>query len=107
MIRLLATATAVLSLSLIMVMPVSAKDRGSLPESVRKAERQGSVLSAEPVQQDGRQVNRVKVLTNDGRVRVMEMDAEPRRQNKPSSPPRGAQSQTASNNKVEGDPEPF
>jgi hypothetical protein len=107
MTRLLATATAALSVSLMMAASVFAKDRGSLPESVRKAERQGAVLSAEPVEQDGRQVNRVKVLTNDGRVRVMEMDAEPRRQNKPSSPPRGAQGQTASNNKAEGDPEPF
>jgi hypothetical protein len=107
MTRLLAAATIVLSLSLMMAVPVAAKDRGSLPESVRKAERQGSVLSAEPVQQDGRQVNRVKVLTNDGRVRVMEMDAEPRRDNKSSSPPRGNQGQTASNNKAEGDPEPL
>jgi hypothetical protein len=84
-------------------------DRGSLPESVRKAERQtgGAVLSAEPVQQDGRQVNRVKVLTNDGRVRVMEMEAEPRRGNtKSSSPPRSNQ-QASTNNKAEGDPEPF
>jgi hypothetical protein len=80
-------------------------NRGSLTESVRQAERQGgAVLSAEPVQQDGRQVNRVKVLTNDGRVKVMEMDAEPRRGNKA---PANAARQTNSNNKVEGDPEPF
>jgi hypothetical protein len=79
-------------------------ERGSLTESVRKAERQGgAVLSAEPVQQDGRQVNRVKVLTNDGRVKVMEMDAEPRRGNAKASAP----VRQANNNKVEGDPEPL
>ena len=40
-------------------------------ESVRKAERDGQVLSAEQVQYDGRDVNRVKIVDDRGRVRVM------------------------------------
>lgn len=48
----------------------------TLPESVRRVERQtgGEVLRAEPMQQDGREVYRLKVLTRDGRVRVMQAD---------------------------------
>jgi len=37
---------------------------------VRRAERSGQVLSAEQVQYDGRDVNRVKIVDNQGRVRV-------------------------------------
>lgn len=50
----------------------------TLPDSIRRVERQtgGEVLRAEPMQQDGRQVNRIKVLTADGRVRVMQDDPE-------------------------------
>jgi hypothetical protein len=39
----------------------------------------GEVLRAEPMQRDGREVYRLKVLTSDGRVRVMQED--------PSDPP--------------------
>jgi hypothetical protein len=48
----------------------------TLPESVRRVERQtgGEVLRAVPMQQDGREVYRLKVLTRDGRVRVMQAD---------------------------------
>jgi hypothetical protein len=63
--------------------PPAAKDsRSSLPESVRRVERQtgGEVLRAEPMQRDGREVYRLKVLTSDGRVRVMQED--------PSDPPK-------------------
>ena len=51
-------------------------DRGSLPDSVRRVERQtgGEVLRAEPMQRDGREVYRLKVLTADGRVRVVQDD---------------------------------
>lgn len=54
------------------------ESKSSLTDSVRRVERQtgGEVLSAEPVQRGGRQVNRVKVLTNDGRVRVMQVDTQ-------------------------------
>jgi len=55
--------------------------RATLPESVRRVERQtgGEVLRAEPMQRDGREVHRLKVLTADGRVRVVQED--------PSGPP--------------------
>ena len=42
----------------------------ALSESVRRAERNGQVLSAEQVQYDGRDLNRVKIVDNRGRVRV-------------------------------------
>jgi hypothetical protein len=43
---------------------------------VRRVERQtgGEVLRAEPMQRDGREVYRLKVLTSDGRVRVVQDD---------------------------------
>ena len=53
------------------------KEQGStLPDSVRRVERQtgGEVLRAEPMQRDGREVYRLKVLTADGRVRVVQDD---------------------------------
>ena len=54
-------------------------DPSALPDSVRRVERStgGEVLRAEPMQRDGREVYRMKVLTSDGRVRVMQED--PRR----------------------------
>jgi hypothetical protein len=56
-------------------------EKGSLPDSVRRVERQtgGEVLRAEPIQRDGREVYRLKVMTSDGRVRVVQDD--------PSDPP--------------------
>ena len=56
-----------------------------LPESVRRVEREtgGEVLRAEPMQRDGREVYRFKVLTADGRVRVMQDDPDARRANPP------------------------
>lgn len=61
--------------------------KSSLTDSVRRVERQtgGEVLSAEPIRRDGRQVNRVKVLTNDGRVRVMQVDT-PQKNDKEAPP---------------------
>jgi hypothetical protein len=63
------------------VPPATSKDAvdkrsTTLPESVRRVERQtgGEVLRAVPMQQDGREVYRLKVLTRDGRVRVMQAD---------------------------------
>ena len=63
--------------------PRQEREKGSLPDSVRRVERQtgGEVLRAEPMQRDGREVYRLKVLTSDGRVRVMQED--------PSEPPAG------------------
>jgi hypothetical protein len=57
--------------------PRKDRDTGStLPDSVRRVERQtgGEVLRAEPMQRDGREVYRLKVLTADGRVRVVQDD---------------------------------
>lgn len=50
-----------------------ADDRGdSLADSVRRVERatRGQVLSAERMQSDGRDVNRIKVMDDRGRVRI-------------------------------------
>jgi hypothetical protein len=57
--------------------PVPARNaHANLPESVRRVEREtgGEVLRAEPMQRDGREVYRLKVLTADGRVRVVQDD---------------------------------
>ncbi len=119
-------ATALILIAALLAVPVSAdqrkgnddgnNDRGntdrprvesksSLTDSVRRVERQtgGQVLSAEPMQRDGRQVNRVKVLTNDGRVRVMQVDAQEERKKKEPPAPR-SQNNT---DKDGGDPDQF
>ena len=52
---------------------VFAAEGGRLPESVSRIEREtgGRVLSAEKSQRGGREMNRIKVVTPEGRVRVM------------------------------------
>ena len=62
--------------------------RDGLPDSVRRVERQtgGEVLRAEPMQRDGREVYRLKVLTADGRVRVVQDDPEKPSDRRPSEP---------------------
>ena len=62
------------------------QDQG-LPDSVRRVERQtgGEVLRAEPMQRDGREVYRLKVLTSDGGVRVVQDDPE-RARERPAEP---------------------
>jgi hypothetical protein len=57
---------------------------GDLPASVRRIEREtgGEVLKAQPMQRDGREVYRVKVLTPQGRIRIVEDDP-PRRDAEP------------------------
>ncbi len=59
--------------------------REALPDSVRRVEREtgGEVLRAEPMQRDGREVYRLKVLTADGRVRVMQDDPNARPEDSP------------------------
>jgi len=49
------------------------RDSG-LPASVRRVQRQtgGEVLRAQPIERDGREIYRVKVLTPQGRIRVVE-----------------------------------
>ncbi len=61
---------------------------GDLPSSVRRIEREtgGAVLKAQPMQRDGHEVYRVKVLTPQGHIRVVE-DAPPRRDPPPANPP--------------------
>lgn len=62
----------------------------ALSETVRMVERdsRGEVLSAERVQYDGRDMHRVKVVENDGRVRVYlrEPTSQPARQAPPPPP---------------------
>ncbi len=66
----------------------------TLPASVRRIEREtgGQVLRAQPIQRDGREIYRVKVVTPQGRVRVVEDDAgraEPPPPPEPLPPPAG------------------
>ena len=65
-------------------------ERGSLSEAVRRVERdtRGEVLSAERVQYDGRDMHRVKVVDDQGRVRVFMQDPQ-RRDAGTAPPPRG------------------
>ena len=53
-----------------------ARDNSSLSDAVRRIERntRGEVLSAERVQYDGRDMHRVKVVDDQGRVRVFMQD---------------------------------
>ena len=60
------------------------RDQRALSEAVRRAERSGQVLSAEQVQYDGRDVNRVKIVDDRGRVRVYWDD--PAAQRQPQAP---------------------
>jgi hypothetical protein len=56
--------------------PPGKPSRISLSDSVRRAQREtgGQVLGAERVQFDGREINRVKVMDDRGRVRYMDDD---------------------------------
>ncbi len=59
--------------------PASSEGRGiSLDEAVSRARRQsdGKILGAETVRVDGRRVHRIKILTRDGRVTRLEIDAD-------------------------------
>ena len=58
----------------------SRADEHSLAESVRRVERAtgGQILSAERVPFDGRDMNRIKVLDQTGRVRVITEDPQRR-----------------------------
>lgn len=52
------------------------RNPSSLSDSVRRAQREtgGQILGAERVQYDGREINRVKVMDDRGRVRYMDDD---------------------------------
>ena len=62
--------------------------RGSLSEAVRRVERntRGEVLSAERIQFDGRDMHRVKVVDDQGRVRVFMQDPARRDAASPRTP---------------------
>ena len=64
--------------------PIQQAPRASLSEAVRRVERntRGEVLSAERIQFDGRDMHRVKVVDDQGRVRVFMQD--PARRDRPS-----------------------
>ena len=64
-----------------------------LPASVRRIEREtgGEVLKAQPIQRDGREVYRVKVLTPQGRIRVVEDTPPPRDEPPHDNPDRPTQ----------------
>ncbi len=58
--------------------PAYSEKRGiSLDEAISRARRQesGKVLSAETVRDNGRRVHRIKILTRDGRVKRVRIDA--------------------------------
>jgi hypothetical protein len=65
--------------------------RRSLSDAVRRVERdtRGEVLSAERIQYDGRDMHRVKVVDDQGRVRVFMQDTQRRDGNRggPPQPP--------------------
>lgn len=63
--------------------------RSSLSDAVRRVQREtgGQVLGAERVQFDGRDINRIKVMDDRGRVRYMDYDPQQRRAQDP--PARG------------------
>ena len=70
---------------------IDPRDSG-LPASVRRVQREtgGQVLRAQPFERDGREVYRVKVLTPQGRIRVVEdMPPPPPGYAPPSNPPMG------------------
>ena len=68
------------------------RERGSLSDAVRRVERntRGEVLSAERIQYDGRDMHRVKVVDDQGRVRVFMQEPQRRDGNggRPQRPPR-------------------
>lgn len=85
--RVLALPLVVL-LSLALLAPAGAEERSEgphsrLPESVRRVEREtgGKVLQVRPIQRGDREIYRMKVLTPDGRVKIMQDD--PKRQREP------------------------
>ena len=63
-------------------------DDSSLSDAVRRAQREtgGQVLGAERIQFDGRDINRVKVMDDRGRVRYMDDDPQRTRASQPQRP---------------------
>ena len=70
--------------------PPPQRNPASLSDSVRRAQREtgGQILGAERVQYDGREINRVKVMDDRGRVRYMDDDPQRRSNARDRSLPR-------------------
>ena len=94
-----AALSAALLLACAPAMAADKKDNAPSSDTVRRIEREtgGRVLKVEPIHRGGRDMSRVKVLTPDGRVRVMRENRapQPARSNPPvqrpaprSAPPR-------------------
>lgn len=68
--------------------PVHSQREDSVSDAVRRIERsnRGQVLSAERMQFDGRDVTRIKVVDDEGRVRVYMDDAQSRPDPRPLQP---------------------
>ncbi len=66
------------------------EDSRHLSDAVRRIERanRGQVLSAERMQYDGRDVNRIKVLDDEGRVRIYMDEPAPAPRRNDDRPPR-------------------
>lgn len=77
---LLITGIAVVAL-----VPAQAERRTSLEQAVNEARDRypGRVLSAETQRQAGRESHRIRILTDEGRVKRLEMDAESGRFRRP------------------------
>ena len=81
------------------------RDR-QLSESVRRAERSGQVLSAEQIQSDGRDVNRVKIIDDRGRVRVYWDDPSQQKQGRGGRQEGGRQQQELPRTRSDDDGDP-
>jgi hypothetical protein len=69
--------------------PTQSQQSDTLSDAVRRIERsnRGQVLSAERMQYDGRDVTRIKVVDDEGRVRIY-MDDAPSKPEQRQPPPR-------------------
>ena len=69
--------------------PDATSEREDAGDRVRQVERDGGrVLQAEPMQRSGREVYRLKVLTPEGRVRVLDDSRRRESPPEPAPPPR-------------------
>lgn len=92
-------ACALLGLCAPMSLPAQEREErphARLPESVRRIEREtgGKVLQVRPIQRGDREIYRMKVLTPDGRVKIVQDDPKRPREREPGrDPPRDPRAQ--------------
>lgn len=92
--RSLVSSLACSLTALLLVAPLAAQEReerahARLPESVNRVEREtgGKVLQVRPIRRGDREIYRMKVLTPDGRVKIMQDDPKwPRERTREASP---------------------